>query len=366
MWGQWIGTIAGTNKGLVSLSIDRDRPFTGRIVVGDFSPDISSFHAKTTIKQNGDLITGELTDFISFFPQNFPSPLPFFHGTDSLPKKGQFRGKLEGNLLRGEWNTDIETKGELIIFNKEEYLPEPHDLVMSWSKYNQWALDEKRKNNGLIFRGHSDSNHTLQTSFHRNGRRDLIRYSINDIPELARHISATIGRSLSTSNPEEHGELLYLAQHHGYPTPLLDWTESPHIAAYFSFQGLNKFQNHYKEDQYVRIYQFDKDLWHKKHKVVQDIHDPAPAFSAHLLNARDNKRALPQQSVVTFSNVYNIEFFISNYWECMDPTKYLTIIDIPKSDRNYAMKDLETMGITASALFPGLDGTCNALREKQF
>jgi FRG domain-containing protein len=233
------------------------------------------------------------------------------------------------------------------------------------SQYNQWALDEKRKKNGLIFRGHSDSNHTLQTSFHRNGRRDLIRYSVNDIPELARHISATIGRSFSTSNPEEHGELLYLAQHHGYPTPLLDWTESPHIAAYFSFQGLNKFQNDYKEEQYVRIYQFDKDLWHKKHNVVQDIHDPVPAFSAHLLNARDNKRALPQQSVVTFSNVYNIEFFIS-CWEKKDDMKYLTIVDIPKSDRNSAMKDLGNMGITASSLFPGLDGTCNALREKHF
>ncbi len=366
MWGQWIGTIGGTNNGVVSLSIDRDSPFIGRIVVGDFNSDISPFHAMAILNQAGEKITAELTEFTPFTLQNFPFHHHLPPDTDSFPKKGKITGKLEGSFMSGNWETDIGTKGDLFLFNKEEYPPGPQDEIMSWSEYNQWALDEKRKNNGLIFRGHSDSNYTLQTSFHRNGRRDLIRYSMNDIPELARHISATIGRSFSTSNPEEHGELLYLAQHHGYPTPLLDWTESPHIAAYFSFQGLNKFQNHYKENQYVRIYQFDKDLWHKKHKVVQDIHDPVPAFSAHLLNARDNKRALPQQSVVTFSNVYNIEFFISNKWGCRDPTKYLKIIDIPKSDRNYAMKDLETMGITASALFPGLDGTCNALREKQF
>ena len=99
MWGQWIGTIEGTNKGIVSLCIDRDSPFAGRIVVGDFSPDISSLHAKTTIKQNGDLITGEITDFISFSPQNFPAPQQFLPDTDSLPQKGKFTGKLEGNLL---------------------------------------------------------------------------------------------------------------------------------------------------------------------------------------------------------------------------------------------------------------------------
>ncbi len=362
MWGQWIGQIEGTNTGLVSLSIDRDSPFAGRIVVGDTSPAISSFHAKTTVKQDGNQITAKLTDFTPITLQNFPSRE---HSLPYLPKKGQFTGKLEGNLLRGDWKTDIKTEGKFILFNKEEYPPEPHDLVMPWSEFNQWALDEKRKNNGLIFRGHSNSKYTLQTSFHRNGRRDLIRYSINDVPELARHISATIGRSFSTSNPEEHGELLYLAQHHGYPTPLLDWTESPHIAAFFSFEGLNKFKNYNGDDEHVRIYQFDKDLWHKKHEVVQDIHDPVPAFSAHLFNALDNKRALPQQSVATFSNVYNIEFWIS-YWADKDNIKYLKTIDIPKSDRNSAMKDLENMGITASSLFPGLDGTCNALREKQF
>ena len=71
MWGQWIGTIAGTNKGKVSLSIDRDSPYIGRIVVGDFDLNISPFHAKTTWTQKGNQITAELTEFTPFYSTEF-------------------------------------------------------------------------------------------------------------------------------------------------------------------------------------------------------------------------------------------------------------------------------------------------------
>jgi hypothetical protein len=46
--------------------------------------------------------------------------------------------------------------------------------------------------------------------------------------------------------------------------------------------------------------------------------------------------------------------------------RYLEAFDLAASDRDYIMKELALMGITAGALFPGLDGACETLRERNF
>jgi hypothetical protein len=45
---------------------------------------------------------------------------------------------------------------------------------------------------------------------------------------------------------------------------------------------------------------------------------------------------------------------------------YLQAIDLPVSERRKAMRELGYMGITAGALFPGLDGACEEFRERNF
>jgi len=144
---------------------------------------------------------------------------------------------------------------------------------------------------------------------------------------------------------------------------VLDWTESPYVAAFFAFSEIPKYD--FEKDGKVRIYILDGELWHKKHHRVFSINDPRPSFSVHIFNARDNKRAMPQQAVVTFSNICDIEGFIEHH-EKGDNMRYLTRIDVPMQDRETAMKELQYMGITAALMFPGLDGTCRALKERIF
>jgi len=81
--------------------------------------------------------------------------------------------------------------------------------------------------------------------------------------------------------------------------------------------------------------------------------------------AMHNPRALPQQSISMYTNIDDLETYIAHE-EKQRGTSYLWAIDLPASERRPVMRDLALMGITAGALFPGLDGACQQLKERFF
>ena len=79
----------------------------------------------------------------------------------------------------------------------------------------------------------------------------------------------------------------------------------------------------------------------------------------------ENKRALPQQALAMVTNINNIEHYVK-YVEQKNSARTLTVIDMRRSERDVAMRDLRTMGITAASMFPGLDGTFEELKNRLF
>jgi hypothetical protein len=65
------------------------------------------------------------------------------------------------------------------------------------------------------------------------------------------------------------------------------------------------------------------------------------------------------------SNVDDIQTHIKEVVQVRGNT-YLEVLDLPVSDRERVMRELALMGITAGALLPGLDGTCESLKERNF
>lgn len=161
---------------------------------------------------------------------------------------------------------------------------------------------------------------------------------------------------------DDAAALLGLAQHHGFPTPMLDWAWSPFVAAYFAFSPPETFTDAVG---YSRIFIFNHTEWAKGAYQSQHMLDPMPSISVRVLPAHNNPRAIPQQSVMMYSSLDDIETFIG-FVEGINNNHYLTTVEIAHSSRREAIKELRLMGITSASLFPDFEGVCRELKDQLF
>lgn len=95
-----------------------------------------------------------------------------------------------------------------------------------------WNETLGRYRSSLVFRGHSDGTYRLEAAITRfigeSGRWELEGHLLRDFLKYARQ---------DIEIPASPYYRLAIAQHHGLPTRLLDWTYSPAVAAYFATGG---------------------------------------------------------------------------------------------------------------------------------
>lgn len=366
MRGQWIGTYQGSVEGRIIINIDE---------VADHYEAVASVIPNDN-KNIPSSVAFLVTDSKNLNQKLKANTYPIHPDTGVICKWEQIKNRYPADVSHSK-TADITIKltddnlhiNAISDINVElsSILPRPYESDeskiigkdKSWDDFKNFVSDFS--NSKYLFRGQK-KRWSLKTSFHRGGRYRIADFIEKDTAQLHKKLSAITPHYFDLTIPDQYGSFLNLVQHHGYPTPLLDWTYSPYVSAFFAFRD---WQIGYSDKEKSRIYIFDYDAWEKDF-IQYKILDP---FFLHLsvmdFIAIDNPRLIPQQAVTTVTNIDDIETYILER-EAESKNTYLQAIDIPAKERDIAMRDLRYMGITAGSMFPGIEGVCEEIKERNF
>jgi len=270
--------------------------------------------------------------------------------------------KHEGDSLQGEWHAGNEDAGLLAFSTKSQSRELVATKCLTWAAFKEWTVEARDKHEVMAFRGHGSSDFNLRTTLQRAGRNRLERYEVEVLQEFRSHAEAVLNTRFDLQNGDDYSVLLGLAQHHGLPTPLLDWTDSPYIASFFAFSDAFENMALRHEATHVRIYGLTRSFLASHWTPRVTLPYKCPYVSPLKITPRLNPRMYAQQGQFLVTNIADVEQYIAQH-DTNRGTVSLIAADIPITCCAEALRDLNFMGLNAANLFPGLDGVGRMLKH---
>jgi hypothetical protein len=220
------------------------------------------------------------------------------------------------------------------------------ERIKSWDELASWL--QKYRDQGWLFRGEQNPNFKFLRP--KVGRAEGSKsprsypYTLED-EKLAFQYFKKSSRAFLSTNPQSDIEWLALAQHHGLPTRLLDWTDSLFIAAFFAVENAGSSGS--RESGGGVIYCVrdipEIDEYKEGHENLFDLKEVRLYRPPHI-----SPRIAAQQSVFTLHSTPTENF--------THPTLQRWVID--KNACWKIKRNLVSGGISYSSLFPDIDGLC--------
>lgn len=263
------------------------------------------------------------------------------------------------------------------------------DSIRNKYGYHEYTLENDQKykiKNTVLFRGQSQAEWPLQTTLERKNKSGFsVTQYVNKSTRIVHELESFTGnnwdlpdfpilvndikqdKSFGFHIPISLYKYWIYLRHHGYPSPLLDWSESPYIAAYFSMCDSQNEES--DNDNRAAIFVYIDSLG--EFKSV----DSGPIIQVHGPFVSTHKRHFIQQAWYTTATRW-----VPDYEKCVfcshhdifeksnksNEQDLLIKITIPIAERRATLKELLDYNINHFTLFQTEDSLAKALSIKEF
>ena len=250
----------------------------------------------------------------------------------------------------------------------------PLKILNSWEEFDEFV--SKNRYRDWVYRGQSNCEWKIDSSLSRLfDEAKLIHKAAKGIPRRLAHIAherlllekfQSHAHIYTNHLPPKDKKLEWLSimQHFGAPTRMIDVTFSPYIALYFALQSGTGDAALYalKPKHYREIDEKELKIEVKADKIFDHEKDDNTFFIAYEPE-QSNVRLMAQQGLFLVPSKISVPFtdILGDYYH--GDSQFIRFL-IPASLRVEGLRKLKRMNITASVLFPGMDGFCKSLHSQ--